>query len=198
MNHEPFPHANLQQLWEDIRNDPKFEHLRQPGIRLVPGIGTNPYVMIVGEAPGGTENDKGQPFVGKSGRVLRQLMQLANLSTNRNCWLTNVVKYRPPRNRNPTMAEILAAKPYLRREWAYIYGPKILVPVGGIALSALAPGIHDGILANAGRILKRKTGYVIVPMIHPSYALRNESARPLVERHWRKFGKWLERNQVLP
>jgi uracil-DNA glycosylase family 4 len=195
-----FPHAKLDGLWEDIRSDSAFNHLRQPGIRLVPGYGKNPYVFIVGEAPGATENEKGKPFVGKAGRVLRQLMQLANLSTDKNCWLTNVLKYRPPRNRNPTTQEIKDSKPYLRREWNYIYKPKILVPVGGIALFAL--GVEGGIMMHAGnritRTIQQRSVYEIWPMIHPAFALRNEAYQSIVESHWTKFGEWLERRKILP
>lgn len=197
MDSEPLPHSNLDKLWEDIRNDPAFAHLRQKGIKLVPGIGINPHIMIVGEAPGATENNRGQPFVGKAGRVLRQLMKNAGLSVTKNCWLTNVLKYRPPGNRNPTLPEIEAARPYLRREWRYIYKPPIIVAVGAIALQALAPYQTGGIVANAnGHIIRGAT--TIVPMIHPAFALRNKGIRPIVEKHWHDFGKWLDKEGILP
>jgi len=109
------PSESVADIYEDIREDPLFEHLRTAHIRLVPGIGSQSATyLLVGEAPGATENTKGRPFCGASGRVLDQLMGVAGISVTEtigqdgirrdaNAWLTNVVKYRPPGNRTPTL-----------------------------------------------------------------------------------------------
>ncbi|MGH7774443.1 MAG: uracil-DNA glycosylase [Candidatus Binatia bacterium] len=186
-------HSALIDLWEEIHEDRAFSHLRTSGVRLVPGVGANdPLVMVIGEAPGATENARGQPFAGKAGRVLRELMDMAGLSVmfRGNAWLTNVVKYRPPMNRCPTAREVLRSTHYLKREWRLIGKPRVLVPVGGTAMGAVAPQITGGVLRNAGRQFDNGSVF-IWPMIHPAYGLRNESAIPTIEEHWEFFGEWL-------
>lgn len=167
----------------------------------VPGEGDNPRVMLIGEAPGATEEIKKRPFVGKAGIVLRDLMLLANLYTGytphfgeANCWLTNTLKFRPPRNRNPTPKEIKIFRHLLRIEWLAIGSPRVIVPIGGIALTAIV-GKPTGILAHSGKLRKATSrdgrNLALWPMIHPSFGLRNKSAQPLIEKDWEKFGAWL-------
>lgn len=182
----------LSILYDNMRSDMLFDHFRQIHGRLVEGEGpNNPDCMIIGEAPGGEELTAGRPFVGRAGRVLRQLMHFAGLSTESNTWLTNVVKYRPERNRTPYYVEIRNSMPYLRKEHRLIGKPQIIIPVGTPAWVAVTMGTSGGIMRVAGRMQMRK-GYYVWPMIHPSYALRNESMRPTVEHHWEKLGDWLD------
>lgn len=190
----------LIELEEAYSADTAFKHLRTSGIRYVPGTGVlNPSVMLVGEAPGAQENTRGEPFVGPAGRVLRDLMRVAGLYVDRNAFLTNVVKYRPPGNRTPVLAEIQASRPYLRREWKAVGKPSILVAIGGVAWQATGPPKPGGILVNAGKPVTRKNPpvWTIVPMVHPAFALRNNDYRPKVERHWELFGQWLKRKGIV-
>ena len=156
--------------------------------------------MVIGEAPGAQEDQQKRPFIGQSGLVLRQLMLSGGLSPgttpffgDSNCWITNVVKYRPPMNRNPTWPEIMSFRTLLRAEWVVIGHPRIIIPIGGIALSAIH-GRRVSIMKHAGKmaIHQSKEGYElkIWPMIHPSFGLRNEAIRPIMERDWDRFGKW--------
>lgn len=178
------------------------------GTRYVPGEGDNPQAFIIGEAPGAQEEIKGRPFVGPAGAVLRQLMMLAGLHTeafpnfpDANCWLTNVVKFRPPGNRNPTEAEIKAARPYLREEWIAVGRPRLIIPVGGIALRAIT-GKQISILRAAGKCHwyageytgKGGPNLAIWPMVHPSFGLRNPGVQPLLEEDWERLGKWRSAN----
>jgi uracil-DNA glycosylase family 4 len=172
----------------------------------VAGEGDNPRVMIIGEAPGAQEEMHQRPFIGPAGYVLRQLMDSVGLSADSsntvpedgwsaNCWLTNVVKFRPPRNRTPTEQEIITARPWLRAEWNAIGRPTIIVPVGKVPLRAVT-GKWQSILACAGRLHKvrsTKSGleFAVWPMIHPAFGLRTPQAQDLIERDWEKFGEWL-------
>jgi uracil-DNA glycosylase len=183
--------VTLADIYEDYRADRSFDHLRTPGIVLVPGEGSSrPAVLIVGEAPGATENTERRPFVGASGRVLRSLItDVAGLRPDE-YFITNTVKYRPPGNRTPTRSEMSASIPYLRREWATLGRPRIIVAVGGTALSALKP-VHAkiGTLSHAGRAFPLAAGVELWPMIHPAFGLRNPNARPEMEKHWDAFGR---------
>lgn len=200
----------LDAIYEDMRRDKGFRHLKPS--RLVPGEGseTSSIAFIVGEAPGAKEDLILRPFVGDAGEILRQLMDSAGLHSyfsegsqyRPNCWLTNVLKYRPPANRTPTWDEIQVCRPYLRREWHAVYRPRLIIPVGGVAFTAVM-GVQLSILKYAGQgIIKQsrtgprwRTELAVWPMIHPAYALRNKAAQPTVEAHWAKLGEWLDHNQ---
>lgn len=177
----------------------------------VPGEGDNPQVLLVGEAPGGQEDVALRPFVGAAGRVLRDLMASCGLFTGEtphfgvpNCWLTNLVHFRPPGNRNPTKEEIYLARSGLRAEWKAIDRPRIIIPLGGIPFNAVMrnPVPHEkgtfkrlSILKYAGEPLYRtsKQGLrlTIWPMIHPSFGVRQKSMIPLIEKDWDALDKWL-------
>jgi uracil-DNA glycosylase family 4 len=189
----------LEDVYEAIRNDKDWDHMRTAGVVLVPGEGASrPKIMIVGEAPGATENTAKRPFVGASGRVIRSLLEdVASLNPS-DYFITNVVKYRPPGNRTPVPYEISRAIPYLRREWKALGCPPVLVSVGGTAKSALAPHL-PGVLMTAGNQYPLSGGRIIWPMIHPSFVLRHGKSEKgqewqnRVEGHWREFGDWYRR-----
>lgn len=190
---------------EDLKN--VFPELSRS--RYVPGEGDNPQAFIIGEAPGAQEEMKGRPFVGPC-KVLRQLMEFADLYSEHrsletgepNCWLTNVVKFRPPRNRAPTETEIKAFRPLLLREWKAVGSPRLIIPIGGVALWAVT-GKRMSILKAAGKChyySGRNTGkggptMAIWPMVHPAFALRQGPAvQELVERDWEKLADWRRNN----
>jgi uracil-DNA glycosylase len=181
-----------EDVYEAIRNDPFWDYIRTHGVVLVPGEGApQPRVMIVGEAPGATENTHVRPFVGASGKVLRSLIvSCAGLSLADDVFITNVVKYRPPGNRTPELGEIIRAVPYLRREWKAIGCPRVIVAVGGTAKNALAPYL-PGITICAGQPFPQKGNSYIWPMLHPAYGLRNPDVRPKMERDWSALGDWI-------
>lgn len=169
----------------------------------VAGEGDNPLAFIVGEAPGAQEEIARRPFVGSAGIVLRDLMDIANLwstdsscdpSRPANCWLTNVVKFRPPRNRRPTPDEITCARPFLRAEWVAVGMPRLIIPVGGVALTAVT-GKNQSIMRLAGRCHPYTSteglALFVWPMIHPSYGLRNPAIQPLIESDWDNLAGWM-------
>jgi DNA polymerase len=183
---------SLAEIYDAYREDPGFDHLRTTGIVLVPGEGasSNARVLIVGEAPGATENTAGRPFVGASGSVLRSLIVDVAMLRGKDYFITNTVKYRPPGNRTPTWQEVAHSMPYLRAEFKAIGSPNVIVAVGSTAYGAFRPDPgRPGILTSAGKPQPIERGY-LVPMIHPAYGLRNKSIRPLMEEHWDRFGHW--------
>lgn len=182
--------------------DPRFEELSDV---TVLGEGGNPEAFIFGEAPGAQEELLRQPFVGPSGRVMRDLMAIAGLFATPsrcgpphepNCWLTNTVKFRPPRNRTPTEHEIDAARPWLVKEWYAVGAPIVIIPVGAVALQALT-GQKQSILLAAGKLHKYRSrdgvDLCVWPMVHPSFGLRGgESVQALLEADWDKLADWMK------
>ena len=168
----------------------------------VPGEGGNPKAFIIGEAPGAQEETQRRPFVGPAGIAMRDLMAIAGLYSafthtggEPNCWLTNVVKFRPPRNRTPTPIEIKAARPYLAMEWRAVGKPRVIVPVGGTALTAIT-GKKQSILIAAGKLHKYRSregiDLYIWPMVHPSYGIRGgPSVQAVLEKDWETFADWM-------
>lgn len=181
----------LADVYDAYRTDHRFKHLRTEGIVLVPGDGpSRPKVLICGEAPGATENTTQRPFTGASGQVLRSLIKDVAQLPDEDYFITNIVKYRPPLNRTPTLLEVADSLPYLRREWACLGRPRVLVAVGGSAKQAIAPDVK-GVLENSGKPIRSTAGRTIWVMIHPAYGLRSARIRPLMEEHWDRFGTWL-------
>ena len=134
----------------------------------------NPFakLMIIGEAPGAKEEEVGEPFVGRSGKLLDKLLQKAGIDINQDVYFCNVVKCRPPKNRPPTKAEIQENLPWLYQQIKLV-NPEIIVLVGATALGA--------ILKNKSpiSILRGKwinwNGRLVMPIFHPAYLLRNQS-----------------------
>lgn len=198
----------LEELYQTIRDAERWRHLRQPGIRLVPGTGAErPMAMVVGEAPGAQENIAGEPFVGPSGRVLHQLMELAGLRSKpglglrfrsptdavgeevpQNVWLTNTVKYRPPGNRTPQLLEQLDARAELLAEWRLVGSPPLIIAVGSVAAGAL--NLHAVIPQRGALFETRKPGVWVCYQYHPAFGLRGGDARKeMMERHWEQLGE---------
>ena len=134
----------------------------------------NPFakLMIVGEAPGAKEEEFGEPFVGRSGKLLDQLLENVGIDISLDVYFCNVVKCRPPQNRRPTKTEIQENLPWLYQQIKLV-NPKIILLVGATALEA--------ILKNKSpiSILRGKwidwDGRLVMPIFHPAYLLRNQS-----------------------
>ena len=125
-------------------------------------------VLFIGEAPGRDEDIQKRPFVGRSGQLLRKsIRELGWKETN--VYITNIVKRRPPENRDPSPEEIEKYKPYLTQQ-IEIINPKIIVPLGRFSMNYFLPLAK--ITRDQGRLFKSGTWYV-VPMLHPAAALRS-------------------------
>ncbi len=139
--------------------------------QVVFGVG-DPHarLMFVGEGPGREEDLAGEPFVGRSGKLLDRLMQ-EELSMDRSrCYIANVVKCRPPENRDPLPDEIEACRPYLASQIELI-DPSVVVTLGNFAARLLL-GTSEGIRALRGRAYPFRRGQ-LVPTYHPAFALRS-------------------------
>ena len=132
-------------------------------------------VVIVGEAPGAAEDASGRPFVGGAGRLLDRLLAQAGLE-RADVFITNVVKARPPGNRDPTKPEIAHYLPWLRAQLDVIE-PRVVVPLGRHALAHFAPELK--ISGAHGRAVERD-GRVLFPMYHPAAAMHNPSLGPVL------------------
>ena len=132
-------------------------------------------VMFVGEGPGEQEDLKGEPFVGPAGKLLDDMLRIIDLSRNNNCYIANIVKCRPPRNRDPLETEQDACIGYLRNQTALIR-PKIIVCLGRIAAKKLIDPDYR-ITRQHGQWVQ-KNGIWMTAIYHPSALLRDVSKRP--------------------
>jgi uracil-DNA glycosylase len=144
----------------------------------VPGEGpVNAEIMFIGEGPGFHENEQGRPFVGAAGKFLEELLASIGL-TREEVFITNVVKCRPPGNRDPQQEELDTCYQYLERQIQAI-NPKVIVTLGRFSMARFLPNAKiSDIHGQAARIKNR----LVVPMYHPAAALHQPSLRPTVER----------------
>lgn len=178
---KPQTKITIESIAEKIKSCVRCE-LCKTRTNTVPGFGVkNPYVLVLGEGPGEEEDKEGLPFVGPAGKLLDKMLSSINLSRNANCFITNVVKCRPPFNRDPKKEERDACKSFLDAQ-IQILKPKYILAFGKVALRNLFNIEGEFSLTQyRGRILE----YNSVPMAvtyHPSALLRNpEYKRPAWE-----------------
>ena len=145
------------------------------GYKLGAALGQlHPAVLVVGEGPGADEDTQGLPFVGVAGKLLDKMLAAINLSRSTNCYIANIVKCRPPRNRDPEPEESDACRSYLEAQIA-ILKPAMILAVGRIAIQNLL-ATSQGIGQLRGRILD----YNSIPLMatyHPSALLRNQDLK---------------------
>lgn len=166
----------LEQVYKDYQCEPVFQMLRMR-TRFVPGVGESnePQLMLVGEAPGRNEERTGVPFVGAAGKQLDEAFMMAGINRDE-CWITNVIKYRPPANRDPLPEEKDAALPYLRREWSVV-APRRTVLLGKHACETIL-----GEREPAGTIVERND-HVFVVALHPAACLYNPRLKERFQSH---------------
>jgi DNA polymerase len=136
--------------------------------------------MFVGEGPGAEEDQKGEPFVGQAGKLLDNMLAAIDLKRGKNVYITNVVKCRPPGNRNPEAAEVAQCEPYLHRQIALIR-PKLIVALGKVAAVNLLK--RDAAVASMRGKLHEYQGIPLIVTYHPAYLLRSlpEKAKAWVD-----------------
>lgn len=174
--------AQLSKLYLKYQEDPAFRHLRD-NANFVPGAGdcVSPRAILIGEAPGRMEDRNLRPFCGPAGRVLDGLLAAAQLSREE-VWITNVIKYRPEKNRTPDIGEIKAARIYLRSELQLIDCRNIVL-LGRVARTLAM--ITD---ESPGSVIQ-KNGWTMFTVYHPAAALYTPSLLPGMEEHFRRIGK---------
>jgi len=131
-------------------------------------------ILIVGEGPGATEDSSGKPFVGRSGELLSKMLQNVLELSREEVYITNIVKCRPPSNRVPTPTEAHTCHPYLLKQIALIQ-PKLILTLGATAYHYLT-GDDTGITKVRGTLHTYENA-ILIPTYHPSYLLRNPSAK---------------------
>lgn len=168
----PGTYENLEELAIHCRMCDRCD-LSQSRTNVVVSRG-NPQakIMIIGEAPGQNEDEQGLPFVGRSGQLLEKILASVNLSTEKDIYICNIGKCRPPENRVPTPEEIAACIPYLM-EQIRLVDPKIILLTGATAVRGLT-GVKQGITKIRGTWIEWQ-GRLCMPIYHPAYLLRNPS-----------------------
>jgi uracil-DNA glycosylase family 4 len=168
--------SELAALYEEMAACQKCV-LSQGRTHVVPGEGpANADIMFIGEGPGFHEDRQGRPFVGAAGNYLNELLEKIGLKRE-DVYITNVIKCRPPGNRDPQPDEIQACKPYLDRQIDLIH-PRLVVTLGRFSMQRYFPN------ASISRIHgkpKRVGSVIYYPMFHPAAALHQPRWRPLVE-----------------
>jgi DNA polymerase len=145
--------------------------------------------MIVGEAPGFNEDMQGKPFVGAAGKLLDTLLAQIGLSRE-TVYITNVLKCRPPMNRDPMPHEAESCVPYLRHQ-VRLVRPKVILVLGRHALERMLPGV--GSISRVHGSLIERGGYAFVPVYHPAAALHNGSLLGELQADFDRARAYLDR-----
>jgi uracil-DNA glycosylase family 4 len=157
--------------------------LHQGRTHAVPGEGpANADIMFIGEGPGFHEDRQGRPFVGAAGKFLEELLASIGL-TREQVYIANVIKCRPPGNRDPLPNELSACAPYLERQVELIK-PKVIVTLGRFSMYRYFPGAS---ISKIHGQPKRVGNVLVVPMFHPAAALHQPQWRPLVEADFKRL-----------
>jgi uracil-DNA glycosylase len=161
--------------------------------QTVPGFG-NPdaKAMFVGEAPGFYEDQQGRPFIGPAGQFLDKLLELAGFA-RKDVFITNVVKCRPPGNRDPEPSELDACDGHLRAQIAAL-DPKVIVTLGKFSLAKFVPNVRS-MREIHGRAMPYE-GRLVVAMYHPAAALHQGSLRAVIEDDFRTLPMIIARSDV--
>ncbi len=179
--------AMLEKLKNEVISSNVCLNLKQQANNLVFGSGNcDSPIIFIGEAPGKNEDLKGMPFVGAAGKVLDELLKSSRIRRS-DIYITNIVKYRPPQNRDPLKSEKEAFLPYLLRQIAII-NPKVIVTLGRHSLNSLMPELKISLvhgipqkLCLASKELKSKfQDIVLVPFYHPAAAIYNPKMKPIL------------------
>jgi uracil-DNA glycosylase len=165
--------------------------LSKTAINPVPGDG-NPQAQIVfiGEAPGEQEDKQGLPFVGNSGKLLDKLLNTIQVSRS-DVYICNILKHRPPGNRDPLPEEIKVCTPYLKAQLEIIR-PKIIITLGRFSMNYFFPDVSISRIHGSIRsLLWQKLELTIIPVYHPSAGLRNGAMLQALQADFLKIGEFL-------
>lgn len=159
--------------------------------KAVPGEGpATAQIMLIGEGPGFYENEQGRPFVGAAGKFLDELLAKAGVN-RKQVFITNVVKCRPPGNRDPLPEELTACQDYLDRQIDAI-NPLIIVTLGRYSMAKFLSNVKISEVHGKPTWVR---GRLVVPMFHPAAALHQASLKPVVERDFARLPEWIQQAQ---
>ncbi|ULA65391.1 MAG: Type-4 uracil-DNA glycosylase [Nitrospira sp.] len=181
----------LQDLAKSLHNCQRCKLAKLGRSQVVFGVG-NPHasIMFVGEAPGANEDLKGEPFVGAAGKILNDLLQSANLSRE-DIYIANVIKCRPPENRDPEPDEVETCKPFLLQQIRLIR-PKLVCTLGNWATQTLLER-KVGITKVKAQAFYMKD-FVLFPLLHPAAALHQGGLLDTLKADFKKLKEFLDRN----
>lgn len=152
-------------------------------------------ILLIGEAPGRDEDRVGKPFVGRAGQLLDKMLASIGLDRKTNAYITNVINWRPPDNRDPTPEEAAQCLPFLRRH-IELADPQVIILLGAVAARHVV-GVNEGIMKLRGRWLEYRVGTRMVPLmptLHPAYLLRQPAHKKLA---WRDLQAVRDKMQTL-
>ncbi len=165
--------AKLDKIKADILDKNICPELASSATQLVFGDGSaDAEIVFIGEAPGKNEDIQGLPFVGAAGKFLNEMLETIGMKRE-DVYITNIVKYRPPENRDPSPEEKQAFLPFLQSQLETIK-PKLVVTLGRHSMDSLLPGLQ---ISKVHGQPKRFNGQVFLPLFHPAAALYNGSLR---------------------
>jgi len=182
----------LKEVREEL-GDCKRCKLHRTRKTLVFGEGNEKAILLlVGEGPGYEEDIQGRPFVGKAGQLLTKILQSIQLEREE-VYIANIVKCRPPQNRNPEPEEVQACRPFLLKQ-IQVLQPKIICALGSVAAQSLLQ-TGEKITALRGRSFDFD-GIRVVPTYHPAYLLRNPERKREVWEDMKRIAEWLKEAKI--
>ena len=186
-------HTPLQELAQTLHNCDRCKLSKLGRTQVVFGVG-NPQasIMFVGEAPGFNEDRQGEPFVGAAGKLLNDLLQSAGLSRS-DIYIANVIKCRPPNNRDPEPDEVETCKPFLLQQIAHIR-PKLVCSLGNWATQTLLER-KVGITRVRGQVFRLKE-FALFPLLHPAAALHQGGMLEPLRHDFKKLREFLDQEEV--
>lgn len=169
-------------------------NLHYSRVNAVPGEGpVDAQIMFIGEGPGFHENQQGRPFVGAAGRFLEELLNGIGLKRT-DVFITNIVKCRPPGNRDPEPQEIEACNQYLERQ-IHAINPKVIVTLGRYSMNRFLPNAKISDIHGQAMNVK---GRLVVAMYHPAAALHQRSLRPVIEKDFSQLPDLITKADQMP
>ncbi len=195
--------SRLDHLATEIVSQNVCLELADQAIQLVMGDG-NPEadIVFIGEAPGKNEDEQGLPFVGAAGKFLNEMLAQADMERS-DVYTTNIVKYRPPNNRDPRPDEKTAFWPYLLRQLEII-NPKVIITLGRHSMEYFLPGakigqVHGHAVHKTVKLHDGREGeWLIVPLYHPAAALYNGSLRQTLIDDFLAVAAMIKNDATLP
>ena len=184
----------LMKLKEKVLED-KSLPLKKGATNLVFGVG-NPdaEILFIGEGPGYWEDIKAEPFVGNAGALLNQLLSLIKVERN-SVFITNVIMYRPPENRDPYPDEIKAFEPYLD-ELINIIDPRIIITLGRFSMAKFLPGVFiSSVHGKLKEIVWKGKNITVIPMYHPAAGLRSLEVKEKLKQDFLMLPDILEKTK---
>ncbi len=183
----------LLELSKEIKNCRKCE-IAKDRTRAVPGEGAEDAdIMFIGEAPGWHEDQQGRPFVGPAGQFLDELLALISLKRGQ-VYITNVIKTRPPVNRDPLPQEILNCRPWLDRQIELIR-PRMIVTLGRYSMALFFPGKS---ISRIHGTTQKRDGIIYYAMYHPAAALHQQRLREIIKADMIKIPQLLAQMESVP